>query len=229
MEITEIIYSVLTVFICIAVIYGIYRYRKKRSRIVHQVRQKENESVINLQSLRDECWKQYVVLETLRSYKAKCAKAITGESGILTANRQLETILSSDNSIDYKAPRIIGQVCDLIINMAITNAMLNDNRQIVMPKSSPKLMDKETFFNNIQVASAEQAVKYAAVINHEKKELSAETADQRFVNLLEALLSSLKLISSISQNEDNMSNEEIVEKAKLYLVESTVIFKQYGY
>ncbi|MDE6804217.1 MAG: hypothetical protein K2J29_06270 [Muribaculaceae bacterium] len=226
-----IIYSVLIVFICIAVVYGIYRYRKKNSGSIRQAWKKDNRTIADSQSLGDECWQQYVALETLRSYKAKCAKAVTGDSGILTANRQLEKILSSDNSTNYKAPRIVGQVCDFIINMAIANAMLNEDKQIVMPTPSPKLIDRSTFLNNIniQVTSAEQASKYLAVINHEKKELALETSDQKFVHLLTALLPSLKIISFISENEDNLSDEEIVKNANSYLVESTVIFKQYGY
>lgn len=224
-----IIYSVLTVCICAAIIYGIYRYRKKKSNLIHQAQKKDNKSIDNLQSLRDDCWQQYVALETLRSYKAKCAKAVTGDTGLLIANRQLDKILSSNNSADYKAPRIVGQVCEFIINMAIANNMLNEDKQIVMPEPSPKLMDKNTFFNNLQMSSAEQAAKYQAVINNEKKELASETANQKFVHLLKALLPSLKIISFISQNEDNMSDKEIVEKANSYLVESTVIFKQYGY
>ncbi|MDE5877293.1 MAG: hypothetical protein K2H47_07350 [Muribaculaceae bacterium] len=224
-----IIYSILTVCICIAVIYSISRYKRKNPKSLSQSRKTAISSTANLQNLKEECWQQYVALETFRSYKAKCAKAINGDSGLLTANRQLETILSSDNSTDYKAPRIIGQVCDFIINIATANAMLNEAGQIVMPVPSPKLMDKETFFNNIQVSAPKQVAKYETVINHEKEELSAETADQRFVHLLESLLPSLKTISFIAQNEDKLSNEEIVEKAKLYLVESTVIFKRYGY
>ncbi|MDE7190607.1 MAG: hypothetical protein K2N96_10765, partial [Muribaculaceae bacterium] len=173
-------------------VYGIYRYRKKNSGSIRQAWKKDNRTIADSQSLGDECWQQYVALETLRSYKAKCAKAVTGDSGILTANRQLEKILSSDNSTNYKAPRIVGQVCDFIINMAIANAMLNEDKQIVMPTPSPKLIDRSTFLNNIniQVTSAEQASKYLAVINHEKKELALETSDQKFVHLLTALLPS---------------------------------------
>ena len=109
--------------------------------------------------------------------------------------------------------------------------MLNEDKQIVMPTPSPKLIDRSTFLNNIniQVTSAERASKYLAVINHEKKELALETSDQKFVHLLTALLPSLKIISFISENEDNLSDEEIVKNANSYLVESTVIFKQYGY
>ncbi len=231
MVITEIIvYSVLLLCICLAALYFLYRYKKKNGRLGRRHPQKNNISTANLQNLRNECWQQYVALETLRSYKAKCAKAITGDSGILIANRRLSAILSSDNSTDYKAPRIVGQVCDFIINMAIANNMLGEDKQIIMPKSSPKLMDKETFLNNIGVASsAEQAERYKAVVKHEKEDLAAETAEQKFVHLLEALLNPLKIISFISENEDKLSNEEIVEKANSYLVESTVIFKQYGY
>lgn len=224
-----IIYSVLTVCICAAVIYSIYRYKKKSSKLTRQSQKKDNESTANLQSLRDECWQQYVALETIRSYKAKCAKAVAGDFGILVANRRLESILSSEKPAAYKAPRIVGQVCDFIVNMAIANNMIDEDKRIVMPQSSPKLMNKEAFFNNIQVSSNVQAPKYQAVIDYEKKELASENTDQKFVHLLEALLPSLNILGFIAENESNLSEEEIVKKTDSYLVETKVIFKRYGY
>lgn len=227
MEKTSEIWSFLAILVGAAVLYGGYRYMQS-----HRQRKSHRGSVCGLPDmdrLKRECWDQYVTVETLRNFKAKCAKAITGETGVLAANRQLTLILNGDNTSEYKAPRIIGQVCDFIINMATANGMLSHDGRIIMPAGKPKLMDKEAFFSNIHVSEEYQCEKYKAVIKYERDEYSRESENMKFPNLLSALLPSLEIITSISNNEDNLSSEDVVKKANFYLKISTEILKQYGY
>lgn len=171
----------------------------------------------SLTLLRSKCWDTYVELETVRSLKSKCAKVIAGDISVTTAMKQLDIILTSGKNAEYMAPRIIGQVCDFIINMATANRMIDNEGKLVMPKASPNLRDQKSYFDNIQVAPVDQIAKYEAVLKYQSQELLSEQSDMRFVHALKEILPSLQEVCYLSNNEDNLSPEEIVVKAeKMY-------------
>lgn len=179
-------------------------------------------------ALKHDCWDRYVRLESIKRHKAKCAKAVAGEGGIITANRQLASILAAENTPEYKAPRIVGQVCDFIINMAMANGMLAESGAITMPAPKPKLMDKDAFFRNMQVAPDAQADKYRSVIKYQEEEIEKEKSNLKFVNALQALIPLLETVTYLSANEASIEPQQIVDKATDYLNKSQLILTEYG-
>lgn len=180
----------------------------------------------SLTMLKSKCWDTYVELETLRSLKSKCAKVIASDISVTTAMKQLNAILTSGKNAEYMAPRIIGQVCDFIINMATANRMIDNEGKIIMPTASPNLRDQRSYFENIQVAPADQRAKYEAVIKYQSHEIFSEKSDMRFVHTLQEILPSLQEVCYLSQNEDKMSPIEIVESAdKMYKELSPILLK----
>lgn len=181
----------------------------------------------SLTKLRSECWDTYVKLETLRNLKSKCAKVVAGDISVTTAMRQLDTILTSGKDAEYMAPRIIGQVCDFIINMATANRMIDNEGKLMMPTASPNLRDQSSYFENIQVAPADQIDKYEAVIKYQSQELLSEQSDMRFVQMLQEILPSLQEVCYLSNNEETLSPEEVVTKAEKMYKEISPILKNY--
>lgn len=179
-----------------------------------------------LSKLRSKCWDTYVELETLKSLKSKCAKVIAGDISVTTAINQLGTILASGKDAEYMAPRIIGQVCDFIINMATANRMIDNEGKLIMPKAYPNLRDQSSYYENIKVAPVDQITKYEAVIKYQSQELISEKSDMRFVHTLQEILPSLQEVCYLSHNEDKLSPEEIVQSAeKMYKELSPILLK----
>ena len=180
----------------------------------------------SLAKLRSKCWDTYVELETLRSLKSKCAKVVAGDVSVTTAIKQLDSILTSGKNVEYMAPRIIGQVCDFIINMATANRMIDNEGKLIVPKASPNLRDQNSYYDNIKVAPVDQIAKYEAVIKYQSQELISEKSDLRFVHILQEILHSLQEVSYLSHNEDKLSPNEIVDTAeKIYKKLSPILLK----
>ncbi len=180
----------------------------------------------SLTKLRSKCWDTYVDLETLRSLKRKCAKVVAGDISVTTAIKQLDTILTSGKNAEYMAPRIIGQVCDFIINMATANRMIDNEGKLIIPKASPNLRDQSSYYDNIKVAPVDQKAKYEAVIKYQSQELISEKSDMRFVHILQEILPSLQEVCYLSHNEDKLPPKEIVEAAeKMYKEISPILLK----
>lgn len=182
-----------------------------------------------LSKLKSKCWESYVELEKLRSLKSKCAKVVGGDIGITTAMSQLNSILNSGKGNEYMAPRIIGQVCDFLINMGTANKMMDNKGNFIMPQANPNLRDERSYFDNIHTLPAEQATKYEAVIKYQTKELQSERSDMRFVSLLQELLPSLQVVSHLAKDENQLSANEIVAEADDFYNRVTAIIKKYEF
>lgn len=183
----------------------------------------------SLSTLRAECWKTYVELENVRNLKDKCAKIVGGDISVMTAIRQLETIFASCKSDRYMAPRIVGQVCDFLTNMATANKMIDNEGNFIMPQASPHLLDEGSYFANIEVEPTQQAAKYEAVIKYQTKALRSEQSNLRSVETLQLLLTPLQKVSYITKNEQKLSAEEIVVKAEDMYNEISPILEQYEF
>lgn len=206
--------------------YAGYRYYKKYRAESNRNDPTQITTRKSLTQLRSKCWETYVELETLRALKGKCAKMVAGDISVTTAMKQLDAILTSGKDTEYMAPRIIGQVCDFIINMTTANRMIDDEGNLIMPKVSPNLRDQRSYFDNIQVAPADQIAKYEAVIQYQSQEFVSEKSDMRFVHILQEILPSLQGVYYLSHNDDKLSPKEIVESAeKMYKKLSSILLK----
>lgn len=225
--------SLYTLFAAIAaglLIYAGYRhykkYRTENCRNGVSPRPMQTRDGKSLTELKSKCWETYVELETLRSLKSKCAKVVAGDISVTTAIKQLDTILKSDKNVEYMAPRIIGQVCDFIINMATANKMIDNDGKLIMPKASPNLRDQNSYYDNIQVAPVDQIAKYEAVIKYQSQEIFSEKSNMKFVHILQEILPSLQEVCYLSHNEDKLSPIEIVGAAeKMYKELSPILLK----
>ena len=213
-----ILYLLLAIIACAAILFA---FRKPgRGRV-------KAGNAILLKGLEEECWQAYMALERFKAYKARCRRAVIGDFGISVANKRLAAILEGGQSAEYKAQRIVGRVCDLIINMATANGMLGEGNVIAMPSDKAELMSRNAFLMNMAVSDNGAEGKYNAVIRHLRSELAKEQQEQKFVVALEGLVPLLETITFIVNNEGVLRDEEIVERANEYYLKSSKILEGY--